>query len=128
MEKEKDDLSFGEVNISDDVLGTIAGIATLEIEGIAGMSGGITGSIEKMLGRKNLSKGVKIEVKDDTTNIDLYIIVKYGYKIPEVAWKAQESVKKEVEAMTGLIIGEININVQGVEIESKKEDEKEANI
>lgn len=128
MEKEKEDLSFGEVNISDDVLGTIAGIATLEIEGIAGMNGGITGSIEKMLGRKNLSKGVKIEVNEDTTNIDLFIIVKYGYKIPEVAWKVQENVKKEVEAMTGLVINEININVQGVEIESKKDDEKETNI
>ncbi|WDV47939.1 Asp23/Gls24 family envelope stress response protein [Clostridiaceae bacterium M8S5] len=115
--------SSGEIKIADDVVGVIAGLAATEVEGIAGMSGGFTGDIAEILGRKNLSKGVKVSLDNSTTKVDLHVIVDYGSKIPEVSWKVQESVKNAIETMTGLEVLEVNIHVQGVKI--KKEEPKE---
>jgi uncharacterized alkaline shock family protein YloU len=83
----------------------------------------LQGGIAEALGRKNLTKGVKVEVGEKEAAIDLYIIIEYGCRIPDVAWNIQEKVKKSVETMTGLQVVEVNIHVQGVNIEkdSKKE-------
>ncbi|HHX17856.1 MAG TPA: Asp23/Gls24 family envelope stress response protein [Clostridium sp.] len=107
----------GEVKISEEVVAIIAGIAAMDVPGVAGMSGGIAGGIAEMLGRKNLSKGVKVEVGDKEAAIDLYIIVEYGCRIPDVSWDIQERVKETVETMTGLSVVEVNIHIQGVNIE-----------
>jgi len=114
---------LGTIKISEDVVAIIAGMAATEVPGVAGMSGGIAGGIAEALGRKNLSKGVKVEVGEKEAAIDLYIIVEYGYRIPDVAWNIQERVKKAVETMTGLNAVEINIHIQGVNID--KEPRKE---
>jgi len=113
----------GALKISDEVVAITAGIAAMDIPGVAGMSGGIAGGIAEILGRKNLSKGVKVEVGEKEAVIDLYMIVEYGCRIPDVAWQIQEKVKESVENMTGLNVIEVNIHVQGVNIEkeSKKE-------
>lgn len=121
----KDDIQYGQIKIADEVVGIIAGLAATEVKGVAGMSGGIAGGISEMLGRKNLSKGVKVEVGEKEAAIDLYIIVEYGAKIPEVAWEIQEKVKNAVETMTGLNVVEVNIHVQGVNIEKESKEEKE---
>lgn len=107
----------GSLKISEEVVAIIAGLAATEVPGVAGMSGGIVGGIAEMLGRKNLSKGVKVEVGEKETAIDLYIIVEYGSRIPAIAWEIQEKVKKNVEEMTGLNVVEVNIHIQGVNIE-----------
>ncbi len=116
---------MGSVRITDEVVAIIAGMAATEVAGVAGMSGGIAGGIAEMLGRKNLSKGVKVEVGEKEAAIDMYIIVEYGYRIPDIAWEIQEKVKKSVETMTGLNVVEVNIHVQGVNIE--KESKKDSN-
>ena len=109
-EKEK----IGEVEIADEVVAIIAGLAATEVEGVAGMSGGIAGGIAEILGRKNFSKGVKVEVGEKEAAIDLYIIVKYGVRIPDIALNVQEAVKAAIENMTGLSTVEVNVHVQGV--------------
>lgn len=114
---------IGAIKITDEVVAIIAGLAATEVPGVFGMSGGIAGGIAEALGRKNLSKGVKVEVGEKEAAIDLYIIVEYGYRIPDVAWSIQEKVKNSVEAMTGLNVVEVNIHIQGVNIE--KEHKKE---
>lgn len=114
----------GTIRITDEVVAIIAGIAAMEVTGVSSMSGGIAGGIVEALGRKNLAKGVKVEVGEKETAIDLYIIVEYGHRIPDVAWSVQERVKKSVESMTGLDVIEVNIHIQGVNIE--KEFKKEA--
>ncbi len=120
----KDIMQYGQIKIADEVVGIIAGLAATEVEGVAGMSGGLAGGIVEMLGRKNLAKGVKVEVGERETAVDLYIIVEYGVKIPDIAWKIQESVKNAVETMTGLNVVEVNINIQGVNMEKEnKEDD-----
>jgi uncharacterized alkaline shock family protein YloU len=105
---------LGTIRIADEVVGIIAGLAATEVEGIAGMSGGIAGGIAEILGKKNFSKGVKVEVGEREAAVDLYIIVKYGVRIPDVALAAQENVKQAIENMTGLSVVEVNIHVQGV--------------
>lgn len=124
-DKQDDIIDYGQIKIADEVVGIIAGLAATEVKGVAGMSGGIAGGIAEMLGRKNLNKGVKVEVGEREAAIDLYIIVEYGAKIPEVAWAIQESVKNAVETMTGLNVVEVNINIQGVNIEKEQKEEED---
>ncbi len=114
---------IGAIKITDEVVAIIAGIAAIEVPGVTSMSGGIAGGIAEALGRKNLSKGVKVEVGEKEAAIDLYIIVEYGFRIPDVAWTIQEKVKQTVEDMTGLNVVEVNIHIQGVNLE--KEHKKE---
>lgn len=104
----------GSIRIANEVVGIIAGLAATEVEGIAGMSGGLAGGIAEILGRKNLSKGVKVEVGEKEAAADLFVITDYGVVIPEVAVEVQENVKKAIESMTGLTVVEVNVHVQGV--------------
>ena len=115
----------GSISFANDVVATIAGLATVEIDGVAGMSGGFSGGLAELLGRKNLTKGVKVEVGKEECAIDLFIIVNYGSDIPAMSKKIQMNVKKAVETMTGLRPVEINIHIQGVHIQKEtKEDPK----
>ncbi len=118
----------GTVRIADEVVSIISGIAATDIEGVAGMSGGIAGGIAEMLGKKNLSKGVKVNVGDTEATIDLYIIVEYGYKIPDVTEKIQAAVKLNVETMTGLNVLEVNVHVQGVKLQGLTSDKEKDEI
>ncbi len=118
----------GSVRISDDVVAVIAGLAATEIEGVAGMSGGIVGGIAEILGRKNLSKGVKVEVGETEAAIDIFVIVEFGVRIPDVALKIQEKVKKAIESMTGLKVVEINVHVQGVAFPNTETKEDETRV
>lgn len=112
------------LNISEDVIGIIAGLAASEVEGIAGMTLGFVDGINQILGgNKKYSKGVKIELEGKKVTIDLYVNVKYGVRIPDIAWAAQNAVKSAVENMTGLDVVAVNINVQGITFD-KKEDTK----
>lgn len=114
---------IGAIKITDEVVAIIAGIAATEVPGVTSMSGGIAGGIAEALGRKNLAKGVKVEVGEKEAAIDLFIIVEYGFRIPEVAWSIQEKVKQAVEEMTGLNVVEVNIHIQGVNIEREHKKE-----
>ena len=111
-----------EIKIADDVVAVIAGVAVSEVPGVAEMAGGFAGGITEVLsGKKNLAKGIKVEVGEKDTKIDVNIIVEYGVRIPDVAFEIQNRVKKAVETMTGLNVVEVNVHVQGVNTESKDE-------
>ena len=124
----KSDSALGTIRIADEVVSIIAGLAATEIEGIAGMSGGLVGGIAEMLGRRNFSKGVKVEVGEREAAIDLYIIVKYGSRIPDVALAAQENIKQAIENMTGLSVVEVNVHVQGVNFPEEEEQVEEVRV
>jgi len=114
---------LGAIRIADEVVSIIAGLAATDVEGVASMSGGIAGGIAEVLGRKNLSKGVRVDVGTEEAKVEIFIIVKYGVRIPDVAWDIQERVKKAVETMTGLKVTHVNVHVQGVHFPQKdKED------
>ncbi len=113
------------IRIADDVVAVIAGVAVSEIPGVYGMAGGFAGGITEVLsGKKNLSKGIKVEVGEKDTKIDVNIIVEYGTRIPDIAYEIQNRVKKAVENMTGLKVLEVNVHVQGVNTEFDKDSKK----
>lgn len=115
---------FGSIKISNDVIATISGIAATEVKGVAGKSMGFTGGITEKLGMKNLTKGVKVEVTNRVAKIDISIIVEYGVDIAMVGKKVQENIKKSVETMTDLLVPEVNVNVQGVNMEKEEKDDE----
>lgn len=117
------------IKIANDVVAVIAGVAVSEVPGVASMSGGFAGGISEVLsGKKNLSKGIKVDTDEKEVKIDVNIIVEYGSRIPDVAFEIQNRVKKSVENMTGLKVAEVNVHVQGVKTEreenSSEEDEE----
>ena len=117
------------IQISDDVIASIAGMAVSEVSGVAEMAGGFAGGISEVLsGKRNMSKGIKVSVQEKEVKVVVNIIVEYGTRIPDVAFEIQKRVKSSIENMTGFIATEVNVHVQGVETpkeEAKKEDKKE---
>ena len=111
--------AIGEVRIADDVIGGIAGLATMEIEGISAMAGNATKDLLSKLSG-NLSKGVTIQVEENNVRFDLSVLMEYGYSAPKVCRKVQEKVKSAVESMTGLNVTEINVRIAGVNIDKSK--------
>lgn len=124
QEKEVAASEHGTIRIADEVVAIIAGMAATEVEGVSAMSGGIAGGIAEALGRRNLAKGVKVEVGTEEAKVDLHIVVQYGKRIPDVAWEIQDRVKKAVEKMTGLKVLQVNVHVQGVSFPSKEKGEE----
>ena len=119
-------LENSNIKIADDVVAVIAGVAVSEVQGVAGMAGGFAGGISEVFsGKKNLAKGIKVEINEKTTKIDVNIIVEYGTRIPDVAFEIQNKVKKAVETMTGLTVSEVNVHVQGVNTSNALTEKKE---
>ena len=114
--KESEAQKTGSVNISNDVVSIVASLAASSVKGVSGMVSSMSGGIAELLGKKNMSKGVKVSVSDKDVTLNLSIIVEYGAKIPDVAWEIQEKVKSEVEAMTGLNVIAVNVSVEGVNV------------
>ena len=115
-EKEK----IGEVQIADEVVAIIDGLAATEVEGVDSMAGNITNELVGKLGMRNLSKGVKVDVTEEHVSVDLSLNLKYGYNIPEVCEKVQERVKTAIENMTGLSVLDVNIKIAGVNMENAR--------
>ena len=110
---------IGEVQIADEVVAIIAGLAATEVNGVASMAGNITNELVSKLGMKNLSKGVKVEVTEEHVSVNMALNLKYGYSIPDVCEKVQEKVKSAIENMTGLTVLDVNIKIAGVSMEEK---------
>ena len=115
---EKDIDSTGTITYANEVIAIIAGVATSEVEGIAGMvtSGGLTDIIGR---NRNITRGVKVELGTEETSVDLYVIIEYGTPIQKAARDAQENVRKAIETMTGLRVVRVDVHVQGVSFEKE---------
>jgi uncharacterized alkaline shock family protein YloU len=110
------------IRISSEVIAVIAGIVSNDIPGIAGMSGGLVGGIAEKLGRKDLTKGIKVQVNGDKVVIDMNVIAEYGTSIVEATDKLKKATRSSVEKSTGLKVEAVNINVQGINIPSEESD------
>lgn len=108
---------IGEVQIANEVVASIAGISASEVEGVDSMAGGLAGELAGKFGAKNLSKGVKVEVADDTAMVELAINMKYGYSIPKTCKQVQEKVMQAINSMTGLTVKQVNVRIAGVSLE-----------
>ncbi len=116
----------GKVVFASDVIATIAGLAAADVKGVAGMSGGMVDGIATMLGRKNLTKGVKVEVGTEEAAVDVSIIVQYGSRIQDVCSDVQKAIKDAVETMTGLRVVEVNVFVQAISFDAIVDAERAA--
>lgn len=113
---------LGTIKISDDVIMVCTANAVSKITGVSELAGGLTESISKnILGIDSSSKGVKLSRNDNGIVLDIYIIVEYKVKIPQLAWEIQSSVKKEIESITDLNVLEVNIHVQGVNLPGEED-------
>lgn len=121
----EENMEYGNVKISDEVVAAIASVAAMEIPGVVNMSGGFTGGFSEMLGKKSQSKGVKVELNDNDAIIDVNIIVEYGKNISEIGKKVQENVKNSVETMTELNVSQVNVYIQGVNIPKNNKEKEE---
>jgi uncharacterized alkaline shock family protein YloU len=125
---EKTDI--GHIQIAPEVIEIIAGLAAIEVQGVAGMSAGFVGGIAELLGRKNLSKGVKVNVGQKEASVDVSIIIEFGVRIPELASEIQRNVKRSIESMTGLHVIEVNVHIHDVQmkVQEKQQEEEEINL
>ena len=108
----------GEVVIMDEVIAVVAGLAAVEIDGVASMAGNATKELISKLGKKLLAKGVKVDVLEGVVSVAIAINLKYGYNVMDVCKKVQDKVKATVESMTGLTVADVNVRVAGVELEA----------
>ena len=110
------------IHIGPEAIEMIAKTVIGNVPGIAGMSAGLVDGIAEIIGKHNLSKGLKVEVGEKEVAIDTYIIVEFGVRIPEVALSLQETLKRNIEEMTGLEVVEVNVHVQGVKFAEPEEE------
>ncbi len=111
----------GSIRIAEDVFCSISAIVASDTAGVAGMSSNLTDGLNNLLGRKSLSQGVKVQVsEEETVDINIYIIVQYGYRIPDIALRLQERVKTAIERMTEYQVTGVNVFVQGIIFDSAK--------
>lgn len=130
MEGQKPEITtdMGTITIADEVVSTVAGLAASEVDGVSTLSGGWSTDLVEKLGKKNLGKGIKVEVNEGTTSIDISVTVKYGYAIPVVAETVQQEVKQAVETMTGLTVAAVNVNVVSVILKKEMTEETTAAV
>lgn len=123
MSENKDYLTqtqeYGTVNISEEVISSIAALAIAEVEGVCGLSASAGAEIAELLGKKSLTKGIKLALDDQSVRVECFVVLLYGYAIPEVAKNIQDSVSNAVESMTGLQVEEVNVNVTGISLGKK---------
>lgn len=105
---------FGVIKISDEVVATAAGIAAMQVPGVHGLYGTLREGLAELIGKKAATRGIMVQMGEDSVSLSLSIEVDFGVRIQDVAWKVQQNVKKRVEEMTGLMVSEVNVNVQGV--------------
>ena len=107
----------GSINISEDVISTMVRTAITEIDGVAGISTTAGAELAALIGIKTVSKGIKVQIVDDTIKVDAVILVRYGCNIVNVAKEVQNSVTEAVQAITGIDKAEVNVHVSGVAFE-----------
>lgn len=116
---------YGHIQIAPEVIQVIAGLSTLNVDGVAAMSGGFAGGIAELLGKKNLSKGIKVDISDSETVIDISIIAKYGHKVMDVCTEIQEKVKQSVYTMTEINVSKVNVHVSDIQMPQEEPKELE---
>jgi uncharacterized alkaline shock family protein YloU len=106
---------LGNIHISEEVLAAIAAAAALEVEGVSGLAANLGSDIAELLGKKSLTKGIRIKMlDDDKVEVDLSVLMGYGHTIPEMGKSIQDGVKTAIESMTGLEVSAVNVNVGGI--------------
>lgn len=105
-----------QLKIANDVVGKIAAIAALEVEGVSAMGNNVTTEIMGKVGMKNILKNVKVEILNGEINVDLAITVDYGKNLPAISQQVQTRVKQAIENMTSLKVNDVNVRIAGINL------------
>ena len=105
----------GIIESADDVVSSIVGLAVTEVDGVAQLSGDITRDLIAKLGKKTLSKGIRISYEEKSVLVDVALVIKFGFNIVEVSKNVQEKVKTTLETMTGLTCRQVNVKIAGID-------------
>lgn len=106
---------LGTIHISEDVLAVTAAAAALEVEGIGGLAANLGSDIAELLaGRKNLSRGVRVTVAENSVTVDISLLVKYGSSVQEAAKAVQNAVSEAIVNASGFTVTAVNVHVAGV--------------
>lgn len=111
------EIEGGKIIFAPDVIATISTLAATEVEGVESMSGTVVDGITGMLSKKSLTKGIRVDLSEQGATIDMSVVIRYGYKIHEVAANIQKKVKSTLETMTGLSVTAINVTVASISFE-----------
>ena len=112
----EDGTELGAIRVHNSVIAAIARLAALKVPGVVEMSGSFAEGLASMVGKASFDRGIKVDMEDQKVNLDLHIVIAFGVRIPQVAWRIQNDVRKAIEDMTGKKIGLINVIVQGVKL------------
>jgi len=124
MVRREEKTELGSIKIHNEVIGAVASLAACEVNGVEKMGGSLAKGLYDLISKQQFHKGVKIEnASDNGIRITVHIVVQYGVNIPQVAAEVQENVRRNVEKMTGLSLAEVDVNIQGVAMPNKKDEE-----
>jgi len=115
-ERGEDGTELGAIRVHNSVIAAIARLAALKVPGVVEMSGSFAEGLASMVGKASFDRGIKVDMEDQKVNLDLHVVIAFGVRIPQVAWRIQNDVRQAIEDMTGKKIGLINIIVQGVRL------------
>ena len=115
----------GEITISPDIIATLAAITTMKVPGVTGMGGLPTAPLSTLVGRKDINKGVKVERKDKTVNLEISLVVNIDSSLIEVAKEVQKEVKRVIESKTGMTVSKIDISIRDVSYPEKEKGKEE---
>lgn len=115
MHREESRNDLGMIRIHKNVVASVTAIAATEIDGVKRVGMDFTSGLMELVGKKSLS-AIKVNFdKNEEVKVDVPLIIKYGFNIPDIANRVQENVRNALEKMTNLSIKDINVNVQGIE-------------
>lgn len=115
--------TLGSVQIANDVVAIIAGLAATEVDGITAMAGNISNELMSKVGYRSLTKGVKVDIDNGQVKVELSLRMDYGHNIPSTCAKVQDRVKTTIENMTGLEVVNVNVRIAGVDMLKGKKNE-----
>lgn len=105
---------MGTIHIADEVLAVVAASAALEVEGVSSLAANLSSDLAELMGKKVYSKGVRLTVANGQVMVDISILIRYGFSIPDVAKKVQEAVMNAVSNTSGMEVSQVNIQVAGI--------------
>ena len=107
-------LENGTLQISEDVVASVAAAAVLEVEGVCGLSSNISTDIAEMLGMKTMARGIRLTPMDGAVKIECDVVAKFGQSVFSLAKTVQDAVKSSVESVAGLTVAQVNVNICGI--------------
>jgi uncharacterized alkaline shock family protein YloU len=118
-ERPEEGSDLGAIMVHHGVIAVISRLAAMRVQGVVDMGGSFANGIANMIGKSNEERGVKVDLQGQKVNIEINIVIEYGIKIPQVAWRVQNEVRRAVEEMTGKKVGTVDVVIQGVRMPSE---------